>query len=226
MKYFRALRLSGNEAIDDYYKLASELAAYQNIVFKKTNENPAEDLTELNFKIEEIHNKMNEQYGMIPHLHYHAMAEKGFVSELVNEDAYQKLLKEGKVQEGQARKLELLKDQQKEMGYSIPVFKLDEPSAIKHFNSVLKKWEELKTSLKSTENQAHKASLEEQYEAFKEDLKEKYKMNPQAQYVFETTEVGIYMGCSEDHLKKIAEWQKTERAEKAKEIWENYSKEN
>ena len=49
--------------------------------------------------------------------------EKGFISELVNEETYKKLLKDGKVQEGQARKLELLKDKQKEIGFSIPVIK-------------------------------------------------------------------------------------------------------
>ena len=226
MKYFRALRLGGNEAIDEYYKFASELATFQNIAFKKKNENPEEDLSELNSKIEDIHSKMNEKYGMVPHLHYHAMAEKGFISELVNEETYKKLLKDGKVQEGQARKLELLKDKQKEIGFSIPIIKLDEPQAIKHFNSVLKKWEELKASLKRADNPTLKQSLEEQYEAFKKDLKEKYKMNPQAQYVFETTEVGIYMGCTEEHLSKIAEWQKTERAEKAQELWEKHTKEN
>ena len=61
--------------------------------------------------------------------------------------------------------------------------------------------------------------MEEQYEAFKADLKNKYHMDSEKQYVFETTEIGVYMGCSEEQLIQMAEQQKVVRAHKAAELW-------
>lgn len=213
MKYFRAFRLVGTEAMDEYYHMASELAVYQNAEIQKKKENPQADIADLQLKINDLHMKMYEKYGMIPYLHYHAMPEKGFVSELLNEESYKKLLNSGEVKEGQARKLELVKDEKKETGYSVPVFKIDNPESIQEFNNLLKKWQDLKLQLKEAVSATRKQSLEEQYEAFKLELKEKYRMNPESQFVFETTEIGVYMGCSEAHLSQIAEWQKQQRAD-------------
>lgn len=219
MKYFRAFRLIGNEAIDEYYKISSELSIYQANFFQRSNEKPDADHSELELKINELHQKMHEKYGMVPHLHYHAMPEKGFVSELLNEQDHKKLIKAGKIKKGQARTLELQKDTGKETGYSVPAFKIDTPELIKEFNSLLDKWQKIKADIKKAETPTIKESLEEQYEAFKAELKNKYHMDSEKQYVFETTEIGVYMGCAEEQLLQMAQQQKTVRAHKAAEVW-------
>lgn len=219
LKYFRAFRLLDSKSIDEYYKTSSELSIYQSNLFQASNEAPDGDYSELELKINDLHKQMHEKYGMVPHLHYHAMPEKGFVSELIDEKAHKKLLKSGEVQKGQARKLELQKDSGPEVGYSLPVFKIDSPENVQQFNQLLSKWQELKAGIKNTDSAGKKDSLEEQYEAFKVDLQEKYKMDPEKQYVFETTEIGVYMGCTEGQLSQIAEQQKVVRAHKATEVW-------
>lgn len=219
LKYFRAFRLVDNKSIDEYYKVSSELSLYQTNLFQQSNQDPNGNYSELELKINDLHMSMHKEYGMIPHLHYHAMPEKGFVSELIKEAEYKQSIKSGKVQKGQARKLELEKDTGKEVGYSVPVFKIESPENIQQFNNLLSRWQELKAGIKKADNPNIKDSLEEQYEAFKVDLQEKYKMNPEKQYVFETTEIGVYMGCTEDQLGQIAEQQKVTRAQKATEVW-------
>ncbi|MCM8527012.1 MAG: hypothetical protein NE327_10885 [Lentisphaeraceae bacterium] len=219
MKYFRAFRLIGNEAIDEYYKISSELSIYQTNLFKVSIEKPNEDTSELELKINDLHQKMHEKYDMVPHLHYHAMPEKGFVSELLNEKDHKALIKSGKVKKGQARVLELQKDTGREKGYSVPVFQIDNPESIKQFNKLLDQWQKLKADIKNAESASVRESMEEQYEAFKADLKNKYHMDSEKQYVFETTEIGVYMGCSEEQLIQMAEQQKVVRAHKATEFW-------
>ena len=219
MKYFRAFRLVDNKSIDEYYKISSEVSIFQSQLYQLSNDKPDGDHSELELKINDLHMKMHEKYGMVPHLHYHAMPEKGFVSELISESEHKSLIKKGTIKDGQARKLELQKDTGKEIGYSVPVFKIDDPENIKQFNNLLNKWQELKTGIKSADSAARKDSLEEQYEAFKADLKDKYKMDPDKQYVFETTEIGVYMGCTEEQLTQIAQQQKVVRKHMATEVW-------
>lgn len=219
MKYFRAFRLVGNEAIDEYYKISSELSIYQTNFFQLSNQKPKDDHSEIELKINELHQKMYDKYAMVPHLHYHAMPEKGFVSELLNEQEYKRLIDSGQIQKAQARTLELQKDTGRETGYSVPVFNIDNPESIKQFNKLLEEWQKLKASIKNADNPSIKESMEEQYEAFKIELKEKYHMDPEKQYVFETTEVGVYMGCSEEQLTQMAEQQKAVRVHKAAEAW-------
>jgi hypothetical protein len=226
MNYFRSFRLIGTEALDEYYSLANEVANYQNNIYKLRHENPAQDLTQIERSLDELHQNMYKKYGMIPYLHYHAMPETGYVSELVDTKTYKKRLRKGTVKDGQARKLEIARNEKKEEGYSIPVFKIDNPQSIKDFEKLLYRWQEIKMKVREAEkdNSPQLSSQQEQLEAFNQELKEKYRMNPDAQYVFETISIGVYMGCTEEHLKKIAIEQKKDREVLAKDAWKNNSK--
>ena len=221
MKYFRAFRLVGNEAIDEYYSMATEMTVYQNNLYKKRHDEPDGDHSELEGMLEDVHQRMYEKYQMIPHLYYHAMPETGFVSTLVSEKTYKVLVKSGQVQEGTARKLELLKDGKTEMGWSIPVFKIDNPEGIKEFDKLLLRWQEIKVKLKEAGDAKSPdlPAITEEYEAFNKELKERYRMDPSGEYVFETNSVGVYLGCTEEDLKGIAAQQKKQREDLAAEMW-------
>ena len=223
MKYFRAFRLVGDEAINEYYSIAQEMSYYQNTLFQQNIDNPEGNHSEIENKLNEVHERMYKKYNMIPHLYYHAMPETGYVSTLVNEKEYKKLKKAGEVKEGQARKLEVKREQsqKKEMAYSIPVFKIDNPKGIQEYEQLLFRWEDIKNKLNEAgKNQSPQLpSLTEQYEAFQQELRNNYNMDPSSEYVFETTSVGVYMGCSEDQLRGIAEEQKAERNKRAEKMW-------
>ncbi len=213
MKYFRAFRLVGAEAMEEYYRFASEMLVCQKSLTERLRQGIKDGVLGLELKINEINKKMYDKYGMIPHLHYHAAPEKGIVSELISEVSYKSLVSSGKVKEGEARKLEISKDGRRETGYSIPVFKLENPENIQEFDKLLKKWQDFKFQLKEAVGSRRKQSLTEQYEAFTAELKNNYKLNSESQYVFEATEIGVYVGISEEHLNQVAEWQKQIRQE-------------
>ena len=221
MKYFRAFRLIGTKAIDEYYKMANEVAAYQNGIYKARHEKPEGDLSKAEAKLNELHENMHETYGMIPHLHYHATPETGFVSELLNSNEFKQRKKKGIVKEVDTKVLEILRDGKKETAYCIPVFKIDTPQSIKEYETLLANWQKIKTQVaQAKENKSPQlSSLLEQLEAFHADLREKYRMNPDSQYVFETLSVGIYMGCSEQQLRNIADEQQQERRKTAADMW-------
>jgi len=221
MKYFRSFQLVGTEAIDEYYNSANKLAQSQQELFKILSEDETADVSTQEKEIGNIYKDMYKKYGMIPDLLYHAMAEKGYVSTLLNKKEYKQKIKSGEVKKGTARELELLIDDKKESAFSVPVLQINDPHSIRQFEQTLMGWQKLKTGISQAQAEGKKdieISLTEQYEAACNEMIEKYKLDPAKQFVFETTTVGVYLACDEEELHMLAGVQKKKRVLKFREF--------
>ncbi|NQZ59671.1 MAG: hypothetical protein HRT88_19640 [Lentisphaeraceae bacterium] len=222
VNYFRAFQVAGQKHIEVYHKAITELSQAQQKLFSCMAEN--KDAQTAQEKVNQLNDEMLKKYNMVPDLFYHAMPEKGFVSTLIPEVEYKKLIADGKLKEGEGRQVEIQKGDIRDTAFTIPVLNIQEPHAFQKFEKILSDWQILKAQIvqaKADNNTALTESLTDQFDASCKEMNEKYKLNPKQPYILETTVLGVYMTCTDEHLTTLAGIQKGERMEQFQDYLKN-----
>jgi hypothetical protein len=222
--------LVGNEAINEYHQFANELMLRKKNALEEKLSGKAQEKSEENQqRISELETQLQDKYGMVPGLTYHAATDAGMVSKIVSKRAMEKAISSGKVKREHTRQLEITRDDKQETAYTLPHMRISDTKAVQKFQGGLNKWQELKAKIEQARKKGDsiaRFSLEEQFEAYSKDMKENFNVVPEDNYVFDTLSVAVYAVISEEHLQMIAGIQQREREMHLRAAWEKSQKDS